>query len=147
MSVPRYYRVKGVGSPLSGGKDRRRACRYVVTFPDGSLGWWEDSCFVDMPCRIIDMSLVGCMVESRSLPKGMQQQSVWFRTLGVSPSAWTEGIIVAVRKPLFRKCQIRIRFRAPFPYESFRTLVFGPDRLCENANREFAEHEKDHFWR
>jgi hypothetical protein len=102
---------------------------------------------VNMPCRIIDMSLVGCMVESRAIPKLVAQQSVWLRPPGASPGDWTEGIIVAVRKPWFRKWQIRISLLAPFPYESFKSMAFGSDHLREVPERESPEHEKDHFWR
>jgi hypothetical protein len=147
MSDPRNYSATRAVSRLSRSNDRRRACRYLVALPESSLGWWEESSFVDTPCRTIDISLIGCMVESRPLPRRMARQSVWFRTLGVSPSDWTEGIIVAIRKPLFRKWQIRISFLAPFPYESFRSLVFGPDQLGETARRESLEHETDHFWK
>ena len=147
MSDRKNYSARNAVSRLSGSNERRRACRYVVAFPDGLLGWWEDSCFVNTPCRTIDVSLAGCLVESRPLPGRMEQQSVWFRALNVSPGDWTEGIIVAVRKPWFRKWQIRISFLAPFPYDSFRSLVFGPDHLREIAERDSPEHEKDHFWR
>jgi len=87
------------------------------------------------------------MVEASCLPSRMERQSVWLRPLGVSPSDWTEGIIVSVRKPLFRKCQVRIAFLAPFPYESFKTLVYGPEHLRETAGPQLPEHEQDHFWR
>jgi hypothetical protein len=147
MSVTKHYGARDVASPLSSGNDRRRACRYLVALPDGSLRWWQDSRFVDTPCRMIDISLVGCMVESRSFPRRMKQRSVWFRPLGDPPVDWTEGVIVAARKPWFRKWRIRISFLAPFPYESFRSLVFGPAHLRENADRESPEHEKDHYWR
>jgi hypothetical protein len=87
------------------------------------------------------------MVESRRRPPQVDRQSVWLRLIGVSPSDWPEGIIVSVRKPLFRSCQIRIGFVAPFPYESFKTLVFGPDHLHDMADRDRPEHETDHFWK
>jgi hypothetical protein len=147
MSAPKNYGASSVLFPLTSGNDRRRACRYLVALPDGSLRWWEDSRFVDTPCRIIDISLVGCMVKSRSFPRRMKQRSIWFRPPGDSPVDWTEGIIVAVHKPWFREWQIRINFLAPFPYESFRSLVFGPAHLGEAAERESPEYERDHFWR
>ncbi len=147
MSVPNYQRSRSAGSRLSGGNERRRACRYLISLPDSSLGWWEDSLFVSTPCRLIDLSLAGCLVESRSLPRQVEQPSVWFRPPSVSRDDWTAGIIVAARKPLFRKWQVRIDFLAPFPHESFRSLVFGPDHPRVILERESPEHEKDHFWR
>jgi hypothetical protein len=87
------------------------------------------------------------MVELRRLPRRMERQPVWLRPRGFSPGESPEGIIVSVRKPLFRRCQVRIGFLAPFPYESFKTLVFGPDHLHEIAGCELPEHEMDHFWK
>jgi hypothetical protein len=87
------------------------------------------------------------MVELRPIRNLMEEQPASFRPLGISPSTWTEAIIVAVRKPLFRQCQIRIRFLAELPYELFKPLVFGRERSCETADPEAPEHETDHFWR
>jgi hypothetical protein len=77
----------------------------------------------------------------------MEQQSVWLRALGVSSSDWTEGMIVSVRKPWLRNCRVRIQFLAPFPYESFKTLVYGTDYLRDIADTGTPEHEKDHLWK
>jgi hypothetical protein len=86
------------------------------------------------------------MVESRPLPNLRAKQPVWFRTSDISPSDWTEAIIIAVRRRLFRRCQIRIEFLADLPYESFKSLVFGTDHARKAADREAPEHERDHFW-
>jgi hypothetical protein len=147
MADPRYYSANSGDRPPSSGRDRRRACRYRVGLADGALGWWEDTSFVNAPCRIIDLSLFGCLVESRALPNLREQQKVWLRPLGVSPSDWTEGTIVAIRKPLFRRCQIRISFLADLPYGSFKSLVFGAEHPREAAARNAPEHETDHLWR
>jgi len=96
---------------------------------------------------MIDISLSGCMVESSHLPRRMERQSVWVRPLGVAPSDWAEGIIVSVRKPLFGKSQVRVAFLAPFPYESFKGLVYGPENRRELADSASPEHEQDHFWK
>jgi hypothetical protein len=149
MADPRYYSY-GAGNgdrPLSGRGDRRRACRYPVGLADGSLGWWEGSSFVDTPCRIIDLSLVGCLVETRALPGVKEQQKVWLRPLGVSPGDWTEGVLVAARKPFFRPCQVRIRFLNDLPYESFKPLVFGVDKHRPSPAGDRPEHEQDRIWR
>lgn len=147
MSDPGYYGARGGGRPLSSARDRRRACRYRVGLADGSLGWWEDSSFVDAPCWIIDVSLLGCLVESRPLPSLREQQRVWFRPLCASSSDWTEAIVIAVRRRLFRRHQVRLRFLADLPYESFKLLAFGTGRPRKTADPERPEHEKDHFWR
>jgi hypothetical protein len=87
------------------------------------------------------------MVESRAVPKLKEQQKVWLRPLGLSVGDWTEGTIVAIRKPMFRPCQIRIRFLADLPYDSFKPLVFGEKPPREPAVGESPEHERDHYWK
>jgi hypothetical protein len=114
---------------------------------DCAVGWWEDSRFVSMPCQLIDLSLSGCMIKSRRIPSRIERQPVLLRPGGPESSAWVEGMIVSVRKMMFRDCQIRIGFLAPFPYELFKTLVFGPDHCRELAPPVEIEHEQDGFWR
>jgi hypothetical protein len=87
------------------------------------------------------------MVETGPIPIQIQQQPVWFRAMSVPPTDWTEGVIVSVRKAFLRKRQVRIKFRTPFPYESFTTLVCGWDHLCEISDDDTPEHERDHFWK
>jgi hypothetical protein len=87
------------------------------------------------------------MVESRPSPNLRAQRPIWFRPSGISPSDWTEAIIIAVRRRLFRRCQIRIKFLGDLPYESFKPLVFGTGPPRAPADPESPEHEKDHFWR
>jgi hypothetical protein len=102
---------------------------------------------VETPCRIVDLSLAGCLVEARPAPRLKEQQKLWFRPQGVSPCDWTEGTVVAIRKPLFKWCQVRIRFLTDLPYASFKPLVFGAECPPETATPEAPEHEKDHLWR
>jgi hypothetical protein len=147
MADSRYYSARSGDRPLSAARDRRRACRYRIGFAEGSLGWWQDSSFVETPCRIIDLSLAGCLVEARPASRLREQQKVWFRPLHVAQGEWTEGTVVAIRKPLFRQCQIRIRFLTDLPYASFKPLVFGTECPPEPATPEAPEHEKDHLWR
>ena len=71
----------------------------------------------------------------RGTPKLMTGQSVWIRPHKASAAAWKEGRVIAVRKPLFGKCKVRISFLVPFEYETFKQLVYGPDYLS-NAPHE-----------
>src|SRR5262249_40557007 len=99
--------------PVSAHSERRRACRYVVAFADGFLlGWGEDLRFENTPCRVIDLSLTGCMIESRRFRSRMKGQTVRLRLDVASPGDWMEGIVVSAHKPLFQHWQIRIRFLA-----------------------------------
>ena len=133
--------------PLSSGSDRRRACRYSVVLPECCLAWKKDSCLVENACQVVDISMAGCLVESRALPTRMDKQPVWLRIPDLSPGDWTEGIIVAAWKPWFRNWRIRIKFVSPLPYDTFGRLVFGGDYLHQVVDRELPEHDRDHFWR
>jgi hypothetical protein len=74
-------------------------------------------------------------------------QSVWIRPHKASPAAWKEARVIAVRKPFFGKCKVRISFLVPFEYETFKQLVYGPDYLSNVPQGEAMEHEKDEFWK
>jgi hypothetical protein len=147
MGIPRDTTGRNAIRPPSGRSDRRGVCRHPVVIDDASLGWWQDSSFLSTPCRIIDISQYGFMIKTRRLPGPKEGQSVWLLPRGLSPSDWAEGIIVSIRKPLLRECQVRIKLLAPFPYESFKTLVHGPDHVRKIDRLEAPEHEQDHFWR
>jgi hypothetical protein len=135
------------GRSAGGSGDRRRACRYRVCSRDAFLGRWEDSSFVEAPCRILDISLVGCLLELRPLPDLVAGQTVWFRPSEVTPCEWAEARLIAIRRPLFRRWQIRVQFLADLPYSSFQPLVFATGQAPETRDRDVPEHEMDHFWR
>jgi hypothetical protein len=135
------------GKSSTNGIDRRRVYRYRPTVSEGSLGWWKDSRFLNTPCRLIDVSLHGCSIECGPIPSEIQQLPVWFRALGIPLADWTEGTIIAVQKLFLGKLRVRIKFRTTFRYESFKAVVYGPDRFREPPDRNRPEHEKDHFWK
>jgi len=87
------------------------------------------------------------MIKSGRRPSRVEGQPVLLRPQCGSSSDWVEGLIVSVSKPLFRQCEIRIGLLAPFPYEMFKTLVFGSDPSGELARPDALEHETDSFWR
>jgi hypothetical protein len=147
MGIPRDTIGRRPISPASGRGDRRGSCRHPVVIDDASLGWWKDSAFVSTPCRIIDISLYGFLIKARRLAGVKEGQSIWLLPRGLAPGDWAEGIIVSIRKPWLRECQVRIKLMAPFPYESFKTLVYGPDHIRENDRLDAPEHEQDHFWK
>jgi hypothetical protein len=132
------------GSPAS---DRRRACRYPVVFQDTLLGWWQDACFVHVSAHLVDLSTNGCLAELARHSNLKTGQSVWVRPQSASLAAWKEARVIAVRKPLFGKCRVRILFLIPFEYEIFKKLVFGPDHLRDTHQSNGLEHETDEFWK
>jgi hypothetical protein len=127
--------------------DRRRVCRYRVVLEDALLGWWQDSCFTNVPARLINLSLQGCLVELQRLPDLSPRQSVWVHPHKESQVGWFEGRIISVRKPLLRQCKVRILFLAPLGYEPFKKLVYGPEYLSDGCPRVAPAHEQDHFWK
>jgi len=136
-----------VGDPGPPSDDRRRIIRHSVVLPDALLGWWEQENYTTISVQLVNLSISGCMVESRQLVGRAERQPVWMRALAVEPAEWTEAVVVRVKKPLFRRCQVRLRFLAPFPFESFKMLVYGPDQGGVSETEETPEHERDKFWR
>jgi hypothetical protein len=147
MTIPRNTGGGDVVQQSSGGGDRRRVCRYAAALQDASLGWWEGSCFVEVPARLVNVSANGCLVELARLPKPRARESIWFQSRKASLGEWTEGRIVSVRKPLLRKCKISISFAAPFAYESFKKMVYGLEQVENDTRTEAPEHERDNFWK
>jgi hypothetical protein len=133
--------------PPPGPFDRRRSCRYRVLLGDVLLGWWEGSTFVKVPAHMLDLSLQGCMLEMRRAPARTARQPVWVRSLVASSQEWTEGVVLAVRKPLIKRCRIRIAFRDSFPYQTFKKLVYGAEDFHGSSRHEPAPHEQDHYWK
>ncbi len=127
--------------------DRRGITRHPVVLPDALLGWWDQSNFTTISVQLVNLSIKGCMAESRQLVDRAEHQPIWIRPLGVKPGAWTEAVVVRVTKPLLRRCQVRLSFLVPFPFDSFRTLVYGPDHCRVAEQGDAPEHEGDQFWR
>ena len=147
MSIPRNTGGADLVQRGSGGGDRRRVCRYPAALQDASLGWWEDSSFVEVPARLVNVSTNGCLVELARRPKPTPREAIWFQSRKASLGEWTEGRIVSVRKPLLRKCKISISFVTPFAYDFFKELVYGPEQVDNDTGIEAPEHERDGFWK
>jgi hypothetical protein len=126
MNLSRRSHPGQTPSAPSGTSDRRSVCRYSVVLDNAWLGWWEAQAFQSTPAKIIDISLRGAKLNVESFPP--KDQPVWFCPPGVtSQDEWVEVKIVDVRKRLFRPREVRIAFRKVFPYEIFKTVVYGPD--------------------
>jgi hypothetical protein len=96
------------------------------------LGWWQGEAFQNTPAKIIDISLRGALLNVESFPpKG---QSAWFCPPGVTTQEeWIEVKLVDMKKRLFGPREVRIAFRKVFPYEIFKTVVYGPDSFVDLA--------------
>jgi len=146
MGAHRYARAEG-DHQVPGSNDRRRIRRVPVVIPDAILGWWDESNFTTIPVRLINLSLNGCLAESSERPGRAVGQAVWLRSLSVAPTEWTQGVLVSIEKPLFKRCQIRFSFLVTFPYESFKGLAYGPNHWRDVLAGGEDEHEQDHFWK
>jgi len=127
--------------------ERRAVCRYPVIAPDAMVGWWNNSTFVRIPARIIDVSTMGCWIETAQTPERGEKQTIWVCALGRSPAEWTEGTIVSLEKRFLGSYQIRIKFALHFPYESFKSLVYGAEGPEVGSDWEPPEYERDYYWR
>jgi hypothetical protein len=125
--------------------DRRRSCRYRVVIRDVLLGWKENDIFIELPASLEDLSLSGCLATTNHSRVPKAGESIWFKAPASEPGEWAQGIVVSVRKPLLRRCAIRIQFLIPLTYALFRLLVQGPDTARPDVDR--PDFECDHFWK
>ena len=132
---------------IPGSNDRRRSCRYAVFCKDALLGWWEGPSFVEVPARFLDLSQHGCMLELPRAPARTARQSAWIRSVAAASDDWAEGVVLSVRKSLIKRCRVRIAFRNPLSYQSFKKLVCGNEDLRSTIGHDVALHEQDHYWK
>lgn len=123
MGLPRRTHHDRPSNPSAGQDDRRSTCRYNVEADEQSwLGWWEGPTFVTTSARIMDLSLRGALLQVEKLPA--TDQSVWLCPPGTTPE-WLEARLVQAKKKLLGPRHVRIAFRRLFPYETFKTLIYG----------------------
>lgn len=113
--------------PAMDPEDRRSVCRYPVVQTKGWLGWWEGPTFRSTDARLVDISLRGCMMTVDRLPP--EGQPVWFCPPGTNPSEWIEANLIEAHRRLLGPRVVRVAFLQPFPYETFKNLVYGPEAL------------------
>jgi hypothetical protein len=130
--------------PLNGG-ERRSVCRYASLGSRGWLGWWEGEVFRSTDACLVDISLRGCMMTVDRLPP--QGETVWFCPPGTIPAEWIEARLIESRRRLLGPRVVRIEFRNPFPYETFKHLVYGPDALRgKTAEGQCVPESERDFW-
>ena len=115
MGVARNSIYDHLGQQAPGSNDRRRICRYRVLFHDALIGWPEGSSFIQLPARLLDLSLAGCMLELRRRPPGTARQPIWVRSLADPSEIWVEGVVRSVRKPIMMRCRSGSHFVTRFP--------------------------------
>jgi hypothetical protein len=145
MSDPKRMNHTTHGSREAGGDDRRGVCRYGVVEARAWLGWWEGPEFRSTNAHLTNISLRGCMMTVDQLPP--RDQPVWFCPPGTTPAEWIEAKLIESKRRLFGPRVVRIAFRNPFPYETFKHLVYGPDALGGHmqAQEWVPESERD-YW-
>jgi hypothetical protein len=128
-----------------GADDRRSVCRYASLESRAWLGWWEGEEFRNTEARIVDISLRGCMMTVDRLPPC--GETVWFCPPRTTPSEWIEAKLVESKRRLLGPRVVRIEFRNPFPYETFKHLVYGPDALSgPKAGAECVPESERDYW-
>ncbi len=127
--------------------DRRRSCRYLALHSESQIGWWKDSTFEEKPAKLIDISLHGGLLTTKSKPPVAVGKPIWYRPVGVPNNEWIEGLVVKVTKPLLGQCRLAIRFTTDFRYETFKAIVYGAPVEEPTSHREIPEHEMHHFWK
>jgi hypothetical protein len=133
------------GGVVASGNDRRRACRYLALQSQAWLGWWDGPEFRSTVSQVINISLRGCMMTVEKLPP--PDQTVWFCPPGTAPSGWIEAKLVEARSRLLGVREVRIAFSSPFPYETFKNVVYGPECLRGSAaNGAKQPAEKKDLW-
>jgi hypothetical protein len=145
-TLKKQRRATSIGS-RSGARpdDRRSICRYSVVQTRAWLGWWAGEEFHSTNARLVNLSLRGCMVTVDRLPP--RDHPVWFCPPGTTPSEWIEAKLIESRRRLFGPRVVRLAFRDPFPYETFKSVVYGPDALGGQINGSdwIPEADRD-FW-
>jgi hypothetical protein len=119
------------GVPVSSVDDRRSVCRYAAVQTQAWLGWWEGPDFRSTTAQVVDISLRGCMMIVEQLPPA--DQSVWFCPPGTTPSEWIEAKLIEATRCLLGPRTVRIAFYAPFAYETFKNVVYGPESMRGHA--------------
>jgi len=146
MSHSGRRRGRNGARTISSAMDRRLACRYPAATKAAILSWIESGPQVDHSVQFESVSMYGCLVKARRGPRVQPGERVWLKALGDISTPAIDGILVSAVKPFLGKCAIRIRFLAPLPYQTFKVLVYGSERIDINV-RDRPVHESDQFWR
>ena len=119
-----------------------------MQFGDAILSWCVGSSSFEQPARLVDLSLHGCLLELKRLPAKIgRQSSVRVRFPAAASQEWLDGVVCSIRKPIFKRCQIRIAFHDSFPYQTFKKLVYGREDFFGSSPEDAPAHEQDHYWR
>jgi hypothetical protein len=106
------------------------------------IGWWQDDAFQSTPAKIVDISLRGAKLNVDVYPP--KEQAVWFCPPGVTAQEdWIEVKVVGTKKRLFGPRELRVAFRKIFPYEVFKTVVYGPDAFKNAQVPQWMPEESD----
>ena len=133
MSVYRSHGSSKSGPAAPGEDDRRGVCRYSAVQTRAWLGWWENEVFRSTPAQLLDISLRGCRMTVDQLPQ--IKAPLWFCPPGVGETApssqadWIEAKLIDSRRRLFGPRLVRVVFRKSFPYEVFKAVVYGRERV------------------
>jgi hypothetical protein len=114
---------------------------------DSQIGWWKNSVFVEQPAELVDISLHGGLLRTKSKPPMAIGKPIWYRPVGVANNEWIEGVLVTVNKPFLSKCRLAISFASVLRYDAFKAIVYGAPVEDPASHREVPEHEMQHYWK
>ena len=120
--------------------DQRQEPRYVPTLERAYLGWWEGESFRTALGRLANISAGGAALDVRDDP-GVGE-TVWLCVVGPNRMGWVAARLLGRHGTI-----IRMVFAERFPYELFKSVVWGlpadeapPD---DNAAQECLETSPD----
>ena len=146
MSHSRRTREGDDARTVNSTMDRRLTCRYPAAIKALILSLIESDSLVDHSVKLENVSMLGCLVKSRRFPRVQPGEKVSLKALGDITIPVIDGIVVSAVKPFLGKCSIRVQFLAPLPYQTFKKLVYGKERIDMNFG-DRPVHETDQFWR
>jgi hypothetical protein len=127
--------------------ERRAASRYAANRPPAFLGWYEGDAYRTTRVRVVDVSVLGMLVEVQAFPP--PSGDVWLSLVGQKPSQWLEvGVVRTSRqwRLLGLRRLVRLKFLEACPYDLFKTAIDGFSRQSHVPDDD-SEHLQGHRWR
>ncbi len=105
--------------------DRRGAHRYPTAEAALRLGWWEGKTFRTVPGMLRNLSISGAFLQLEDDSPPPPSRKVWL-SLGSGESLpWVQAEVLDGGESAEGPARLRLRFAEPFPYEAFKTAVWG----------------------
>jgi len=127
-------------------REHRRAYRYSPVINRGILRRGSGDSLHEFPIVLESISTEGCRVRTRRNPTLKAGDLVRVLSPGIEPRQGIEGRLVSIANSLVFGYTMRIQFVTPLTYDTFMSLVYGPEKGKPTVT-DRPEHETDQFWR